>query len=151
MTTDTHIHDALHALGVRVRYVDLPHDRDGEYIHKRRLIRLRRGMSHRLHRSVLAHEAAHAVFADVPSKFGPVNGKQERRADEWAALRLIDIDDYKAAEELHQGHVEAIAVELDVIVDLVEAFQRVLCRFGDTVYVAPRMGAGQWEHREHLA
>ena len=147
MTADQHIHDALDALGVRVRYADLPVDRDGEYLHRRKLIRLQRGMATRLHRSVLAHEAAHAVFGDVPSRFGPVNAKQERRADEWAALRLIDVDDYRAAEALHHGHVEAIAVELNVIVDLVEAFQRILVRFGDTVYVGPRMGAGQYAHR----
>lgn len=90
--TDQHIYDALDALSVRIKYAELPEDRDGEYIHRRRLIRLQRGMAERLHRSVLAHETAHAVFADVPSQFGPVNGKQERRADEWAALRLIDID-----------------------------------------------------------
>lgn len=147
---DQHIYDALDALDVQVKYAELPADRDGEYIHRRRLIRLQRGMAQRLHRSVLAHETAHAVFADVPSRFGPVNGKQERRADEWAALRLIDIDEYKHAEAIHHGHVEAMAVELNVTVDLVEAFQRILVRFGDTVYVAPRMGAGMWLHREQV-
>jgi hypothetical protein len=147
---DQHIYDALDALEVSVKYVDLPDDRDGEYIHRRRLIRLQRGMASRLHRSVLAHETAHAVFADVPSKFGPVNWKQERRADEWAALRLIDIDDYKRAEATHHGHAEAIAVELNVTIDLVDAFRRVLVRFGDTVYVGARMGAGMWLHREQV-
>jgi hypothetical protein len=150
VTVDQHIYEALEALGVTIKYDDLPHDRDGEYIHRRRLIRLQRGMADRLHRSVLAHEAAHAVFADVPSRFGPVNGKQERRADEWAALRLIDVDDYKRAEALHHGHVGAMAVELHVTVDLVEAFQRILVRFGDTVYVGAKMGARQWAHREDL-
>lgn len=107
-------------------------------------------MASRLHRSVLAHETAHAVFADVPSLYGPVNAKQERRADEWAALRLIDIDEYKRAESVHHGHAEAIAVELNVDIDIVDAFRRILSRFGDTVYVAPRMGAGMWHHREDL-
>lgn len=147
---DRHIYEAIDALGVRIDYVDLPDDRDGEYDHSERVIRLQHGLSDRLHRSVLAHECAHAVFADVSSQFGPVNAKQERRADEWAALRLIDVDEYKRAEALHHGHVEAIAVELHVIVDLVEAFQRVLQRFGDTVYVQPRMGAGMWAHREEV-
>lgn len=148
---DQHIHDTLRALGVRVRYVDnMPDDRDGEYLHRKRLIRLRRGMARRLHRSVLTHECAHAVFADSPSAFGPVNAKQERRADEWAALRLIDLDDYKAAEMLHDGHIEAMAIELDVIDDIVAAFQRILFRFGNTVYVRPRMGADQWDHRTSL-
>lgn len=145
--TDRWIRETLDALGVRVRYTDLPDDRDGEYLHHRRLIRLQHGMPRRLHRSVLAHECAHAVFADQPSQFGPVSAKQERRADEWAALRLIDVDDYKLAEQLHAGHIDAIALELDVTADLVEAFQRVLTRFGNTVYVRPRMGAGMYDHR----
>ena len=108
-------------------------------------------MATRLHRSVLAHECAHAVFADVPSRFGPVNRKQERRADEWAALRLIDVTAYKHAELVHHGHSEAIALELGVTVDLIDAYQRVLLRVDDTVYVKPREGAGQWLHRERVA
>lgn len=146
--TDNWIQDTLDALEVRVVDADLPADRDGEYLHRRRLIRLQRGMPHRLRRSVLAHECAHAVFGDEPSRFGPRAAKQERRADEWAALRLIDVDEYKTAERIHTGHIDAIALELDVTADLVEAFQRILVRFGDTVYVQPKMGAGMWHHRE---
>lgn len=151
MSADTQIHDALDALGVTVRYADLPDDRDGEYIHRSRVIRLRRGMTARLHRSVLAHECAHAVFEDAPSMFGPVTAKQERRADEWAALRLISPEEYRHAEALCHGHIGAMAVELNVIVDLVEAYQRILTRIGDTVYVDAKMGAGQWEHRTEVA
>ena len=141
----------LDAMGMAVEYTDLPHDRDGEYLHDYGLIRLQRDMPARLHRSVLAHECAHAVFADVPSMFGPVNRKQERRADEWAALRLVTVDDYKRAEALHHGRADAMAVELNVTLRLVEAYQRVLLRVGDTVYLAPRMGAGQYSHMEQIA
>ncbi len=148
--TDT-IWDMLEAMGIAVEYTDLPPDRDGEYHHERRVIRLQRGMATRLHRSVLAHECAHAVFADTPSMFGPVNRKQERRADEWAALRLIDVRDYQRAEQIHHGHPEALAVELNVTVDLIDAYQRVLLRLDDAVYVQPREGSGQWTHREELS
>ena len=141
----------LDALGIAVEYTDLPRDRDGEYLHDHGLIRLQRDMPTRLHRSVLAHECAHAVVADVPSMFGPVNRKQERRADEWAALRLVTVDDYKRAEALHHGRADAMAVELNVTLRLVEAYQRVLLRVGDTVYLAPRMGAGQYSHMEQIA
>lgn len=152
MTPDHHIHDALTALGVRIDYVrNMPPDRDGEYIHQRRLIRLRAGMTQRLHRSVLAHECAHAVFGDEPTMFGPANAKQERRADEWAALRLIHHDDYRAAEQLHHGHAGAIAHDLGVVRSIIEAYQRVLLRVGDTVYVQPKMGAGMYTHREDVA
>ncbi|GAA1914947.1 hypothetical protein GCM10009775_04230 [Microbacterium aoyamense] len=141
----------LDALGVKVKYVQMPPDRDGEYDHRRQLIRVQMGLPERAHRSVLAHECAHAVFADVPSMFGPVNRKQERRADEWAALHLIDIESYKRAEVIHHGHSEAMAVELNVLLELVEAYQRTLQRIDDTVYLRPRMGAGQWAHREQVA
>lgn len=144
---DDHIRETLRGLGVSVRYADLPDDRDGEYHHERRLVRLQTGMSHRLHRSVIAHECAHAYFGDVLSGDDIADDKMERRADIWAAVRLIDIDHYRRAESLHHGHVEAIALELDVTVDLVESFRSVLARHGDTVYLRPRMGVGMWLHR----
>lgn len=135
--------DMVDALGVTVEYTNLT-SRNGEYRHDLKRIRLRDGMTIRQERSVLAHEIAHAVFADVPSKFGPVNAKQERRADEWAALRLIAPDAYRASEAEWDGHPSAIAYDLGVTTKLVTAYQRVLARIGDTVYVDPRMGAGQW-------
>lgn len=150
MHRDRMLVDMLTSLEVSVEYVQLGDDRDGEYIHQLRTIRLRPGMTERLHRSVLAHETAHAVFADEPSMFGPVNRKQERRADEWAALRLVDHDAYKRAELIHHGHAGAIAHELGVVRSIVEAYQRILLRVGDTVYVKPREGAGQWHHREQV-
>lgn len=137
-------------LGIAVEYADL-RTRNGEYRADLKRIRLRGGMTLRQERSVLAHEIAHAVFEDVPSKFGPVNAKQERRADEWAALRLITPDDYQAAEEHWDGHASAIAYDLGVTTNLVGAYRRVLARIGDTVYVDARMGAGQWAHKLEVA
>lgn len=136
------------ALGVRVVHTDLTHlQRDGDYNAKTNTIRLQTGMTRRLLRCVFAHELCHAVFGDVPSKFGPVNAKQERRADEWAALRLIDQEHYREVERLRDGNVTLMAQDLDVIDDIVHAYQRVLQRIGDAVYVEPRMGAGQYAHR----
>ncbi|KRD51930.1 ImmA/IrrE family metallo-endopeptidase [Microbacterium sp. Root280D1] len=139
------------ALGVRIEYRDLPDDRDGQYIHARRAIYLRPGMHSRHHRSVLAHELAHALWGDVPSKFGPVNAKQERRAEEWAALRLIDLDTYRYLERVHHGRAAGIAVELGVMKSIVLAYQSLLQRIGDTTYVDPKMGAGQWHQRVEVA
>lgn len=148
---DRYLADLAEQAGVTIEYARLAHGRDGEYIHARKLIRLRHGMSARLHRSVFAHELGHAAFADTPSKFGPVHAKQERRAEEWAALRLIDVDDYRHLEQIHHGHAGAIALDLGVMRSIVEAFQNVLQRIGDTTYVQPRMGAGNWLHREEIA
>lgn len=147
---DAMLMEAAAMLGLHVDYdADLP--QDGRYYRDHNLILLREGMPARLHRSVLAHELCHAVFGDVPSRFGPVNAKQERRADEWAALRLITPDEYRDAETVHDGHAGAMAVELGVMVSILTAYQRVLLRAGDLVYVRPRMGAGQWDHRELVA
>lgn len=158
MTIDTHLEAIAAIVGVRIEYAILPPDRDGEYRWRHNVIRLRRGMTARLHRSVLAHELAHAVFGDVPSRFGPVMAKQERRAEEWAALRLIDHDDYRRAEELHEGHAGAMAESLGVVRSIVEAYRTVLLRIEveavdepDLVYVQPRMGAGNWLHRDEAA
>lgn len=135
--------DMVDALGVTVEYANLT-SRNGEYRHDLKRIRLRDGMTLRMERSILAHELAHAVFEDVPSKFGPVNAKQERRADEWAALRLISISGYRDAEQRWNGHVGAMAYDLHVISRLVDTYRSLLLRLGNSTYLDPRMGAGQW-------
>lgn len=143
-----HLYAMAESLGVTVEHVDLSHlGRDGDYNRATNTIRLQEGMSRRLLRCVLAHELCHAVFGDVRSKFGPVNAKQERRADEWAALRLITSSDYRDAEASCEGNVQLMAQELDVIEDIVTAYQRILLRIGETVYEKPRLGAGQWVTR----
>lgn len=143
MTLVKKFFDMADSLNVTIEWAPLRH-RDGEYRDDLRRIRLRDGMTERLTRFTLAHELAHATFGDVPSMFGPENARQERRADEWAALRLIDLDTYREAEALRDGHVPAIAHDLGVVTRCVEAYQRMLARIGDTVYLDPHMGAGQW-------
>lgn len=130
--------------GATIEEAALP-GRDGEYLHARRLIRLRPGMSARLHRCVLAHELAHCAFGDVPSPSAHLTAKQERRADEWAARQLIRLDDYRRAELLHHGHPGAMAIDLGVMRSIVEAYQRVLARSGgarEATAPAAAVGAG---------
>lgn len=148
---DQRLLDFADALGVRVEYRDLPLDRDGQYVHTHRVIHLRPGMHARHHRSVLAHELAHALWGDVPSRFGPVNAKQERRAEEWAALRLIHHDDYRHLELVHEGRAAGIALDLGVMTSIVKAYQGLLQRIGNTTYVDAKMGAGQWHERVEVA
>lgn len=148
---DRYLIDLADQAGLTIEYTRLSDGRDGEYVHARKLIRLRPGMSARLHRSVLAHELAHAAFDDTPSQFGPVHAKQERRAEEWAALRLINLDEYRHLEDIHHGHAGAIAVDLGVMRSIVLAYQGMLERIGDTTYVRPQMGAGRYELRVDVA
>ncbi|KAA0961203.1 ImmA/IrrE family metallo-endopeptidase [Microbacterium sp. ANT_H45B] len=148
---DQRLLDFADAIDVHIEYRSLPADRDGQYVHARRVIYLRPGIHSRHHRSVLAHELAHALWGDVPSKFRPVNAKQERRAEEWAALRLIDLDTYRYLEGVHHGRAAGMAVELGVMKSIVLAYQGLLQRIGDTTYVDPQMGAGQWHERIEVA
>ncbi len=145
---DDQLNDFAAMLGLTVTFTeDLPEDRDGDFDAETNEIRLRPGMHARHHRSVFAHELAHAAFRDVPSKFGPVNAKQERRADEWAALRLINLDAYRHAERVHDGHAGAMAIELGVMRTIVIAYRGLLARLGDTVYVDASLGRNQWADR----
>lgn len=140
--------DILDSLGVTVEYVNLEHlDRDGEYDHDLKLVRLQRDMAPRLHTFKLGHETCHALNGDVPSMFKHVNARMERRADEWAAMQLIPPERYREVETLRDGHVPSMAHDLGVVSDAVEVYQQRLARIGDVVYLHPRMGAGQWLRR----
>lgn len=100
----------------------------GGYVHATGLIRLNWGMSERVTRSVLAHELGHAFYGDAPSEHAPLTQRHERRANEWAAARLITAADYAAAEEMRDGHIGSMAFDLNVTVEIVCGFQRLLAR-----------------------
>jgi Zn-dependent peptidase ImmA (M78 family) len=107
------------------------------------------GMSKRTTCSVVAHELAHAILGHLPSSDATTRARQERRADEWAARLLITPAAYAEAERARGPYPTSIAFELGVTVELVIAYQRLLCRMGDDTYVDPRMGRGQWAYRTH--
>ena len=147
-----HLYDLAETLGVQIEYTDLTHlGRAGDYCHTTRIIRVQHGLLWRKHRSVLAHELAHAMFGDEPTIFEHINDQQERRADEHAAHMLITPDQYRDAEAAHDGSRAAMAQELGVLEHLVNAYEKTLTRLGDTVYVRPRMGEGQWDQRIEVA
>ncbi len=85
-------------------------------------------MSRRTARSVLAHELGHAHLGHLPTRHPAFRARQERQADEWAARRLITPSAYAAAEQLRGTHLASLAFELDVTIEIVLAFQRVLSR-----------------------
>jgi len=110
-------------------------------------IRVAPGLSARTASSVLAHELGHAVLGHEPADDRRTREIQERRADEWAARLLITPEAYAAAEHRRGTHLASLAFELGVTVELVTAYQRLLRRLGDTTYIEPRLGHGQWAHR----
>lgn len=97
-------------------------------------------MLYRLERSVLAHELAHMIRGDRRTMFGYYDDRDERRADEWAAHFLIDMDDYSLAESRCGTNIEAIAQELEVMDYIVDAYERTLHRIGDYIYVNAKLG-----------
>ncbi|WP_144873853.1 ImmA/IrrE family metallo-endopeptidase [Microbacterium sp. 1.5R] len=119
----------------------------GGYEPRTATIRVSPGMSERTRCSVIAHELGHAMLGHEHTLDPVQRGRQERRADEWAARLLITPSAYAEAEAARDGHPASIAFDLGVTVDLVLAYQRLLRRVGDATYVAPRLGRGQWSER----
>lgn len=144
-----HLIDLAESLGLSV--VERQGRTRGGYHDGLRQIRINPGSSRRVSRSFLAHEIGHALFRDSPTPYGPVNAKQERRAWEWAALYLVDRAAFSEAERLCSGHDPAMAYELDVSIEIIAAFRRLLTRVGEKVYVKPGMGEGVWIERVELS
>lgn len=88
----------------------------------KRIISLRHGLGEVQARCTLAHELAHHYYGDMPGVDGKRAAFQERRADRWAAERLISTADYELAERLHGPHLGAIAAELGVTRALAEVW-----------------------------
>lgn len=142
------LYDYATSIDVSIEYTDLSHlHRVGDYCLQTREIRLQEGMLYRKTRSILAHELGHATNNDEPTVFEHLNRRMELRADEWAAHFLINESAYRDATQKFGTHTPSIAQELCVLEKLVVAFERTLKRIGNTVYVNPRMGTGQWSRR----
>lgn len=111
-------------MGVRVRWARPDRMDDlAAYDHRTRTIWLRDGRADMPTRCSLAHEIGHAHYGHRP---GGDYRRQERQADEWAALLLVSEDEYRRAERLVGHEVGALARELDVTQRLVLAWRR--CR-----------------------
>lgn len=144
------LHDFAEGLGFTIEYAPLA-ARDGECRVDLKRIRLRRGMAERLGRWTFGHELGHAVKGHQLNILGQPDPRQERAADEWAALFLIELDEYREVELARGGHLPSMAHDLGIVTQGVVAYQRVLARIGDDVYLKPRHGVGQWGARVSAA
>lgn len=115
------LHRLAESMGVTLRRHN--GGKKGWYDHATRTISTRRGMSIQQYRSVLAHELGHAHYGDTPTGNGHFDQRQERRADEYAARLLISPVEFEAAATWHQGHLPAIADELEVTKHLLKTWQ----------------------------
>ena len=71
-------------------------------------------------RCVLAHEISHARHMDAGCR---VDKWVERRADQEAALMLIDPMEYAYAEAVYEGNVMGMARELNVLPWVITAYR----------------------------
>lgn len=123
------------SLGVRITYANMPEGIIGYYnpLEARVYADIRCTPDEKC--SVIAHELGH-VHHGHTCDLGH-DSPIERQADAYAAQLLIEPTEYARAELLYNGDVHAIADELCVTVDLVQAFQNhVLARFGERTYAA---------------
>lgn len=82
-----------------------------------------------------------------PTDFGLIRKRQEAAANLWAAQTLICPEAYAEDERHRDGHTTSMAIELNVPDELVVVYRSTLLRTDAAVYVDPRMGAGQFQHR----
>lgn len=95
-------------------------DVQGLYLRKQNLILLDRGLTSEQRRCVLAHEISHARHLDEGCR---MDRWSERRADEEAAMMLIDPMEYAYAEAVYEGNVMGMARELSVLPWVITAYR----------------------------
>src|SRR6218665_3225578 len=107
-------------LGIPVDITPLPDGILGYYLHADRRIELTTRLTPIEERCVLAHELGHAHFGHTYD-----SDRAERQADADAVRLLIDPADFAAAERLNP-EPRAMADELDVTVESVELYRKLL-------------------------
>lgn len=105
----------------------LPGTTSGLYDEKTRTIILSTGLNSRQKRCTLAHELNHATHHDTGR-----NPKTEHRACKQTALQLIDPLDYITAENMYEGNLFAMAVQLDVTLQVLKDYQDIISTTGST-------------------
>ncbi len=116
-------------LGLRVEYQTL-RTSHGLYVPGREMILLRPRMRAATERSVLAHEILHHLHRDRRTD-GVYSLRQERRADEGAALNLITEDRWQDVTSWSRDP-EEWAIELRVTADILLAWMRIVGLAGES-------------------
>lgn len=128
--------------GLEVHGSHLPHPKVGAYIPQLNRIYFDLSLTMPWRRSVIAHEIGHAHYGHLCDS--RVN---ERQADAFAARLLVNPEWYAELERIHHD-AEWIADEMNVAPYVILDFRRYcIKRLGESTYVDPKMGVGQWEYR----
>lgn len=104
----------------RLRETRLRDGLQGLYVREKHLILLDTRLRGVQLCCVLAHEISHARHMDAGCR---VDKWVERRADQEAALMLIDPLEYAYAETIYEGNAVGMARELNVLPWVVQAYR----------------------------
>ena len=108
-------------MGIQVREKRIADDLNALYDDRKHIIYLSVGLNDRQKRCALAHELIHAKHHDTGR-----DPKSEWRARKETALWLINPLDYANAERVYDGNTYAIAVQLDVTLQVLHDYQQIL-------------------------
>lgn len=95
--------------------------RMGYYCETTRTIIIDRNMTYRQKRCALMHELVHWAHGDQACD--NIHAARERRTRLETARRLVDMDEYRTAENVYQGNAWLIADELDVPIQVINVIQ----------------------------
>ena len=108
-------------LGVRVTEQPLPCGYCGVWDWRHDRVILHSGLNDVQRRCTLCHELCHVEQGDTAC-----GGRGETRARRRTALTLISVADYATAERIWDGQAWGMACELDVTLQVLDDFRRIL-------------------------
>ena len=112
-------------LDVTIGSALLPRGFNGFYDEASRTILIDRRLIYCQKRCTLVHELIHWQHADT-SHTGVYGSRIENRARRETALKLVDPVEYRTAETIYEGDPYQIACELDVTLQIIQDYQRIL-------------------------
>ena len=126
------------------------------WVPERRMVITDRNLRSELFRPTLAHECDHVVNDDCAGH----HPRNEARANLHSAFRLIDPKLWESLTPFHSDY-DQICLEVGITrrqflayydyTKRQEASRMRRERFGNTLYLNPRMGAGQWAEKTEVA
>ena len=112
-------------LNVTIGSALLPAGMTGFYDEATRTILIDRQLIYCQKRCTLVHELIHWQHADA-TRAGVYGARLERRTRRETALKLINPFEYQTAEAMYEGDPYQIACELDVTLQIIQDYQRIL-------------------------
>ena len=112
-------------LNVTISSALLPEGMTGFYDEATRTILIDRQLIYCQKRCTLVHELIHWQHADT-TRAGVYGSRLENRTRRETALKLVNPLQYQTAEAMYEGDSYQIACELDVTIQIIQDYQRIL-------------------------